>query len=166
MDDNGMDYAQIPLFQKMPSNGDQVFEDPHRLREFILAGRAKITLQSIKTTKHYTYKIKRGDGELWFVHRLGPDNNYVYIGTIRGDKSFASTRKTPHKELGGEQLKIFNWFWFRLQSKDSMHPDLIVYHEGRCGMCGTELTDPESIKHGYGPDCRKKLFRNRQQLGG
>lgn len=32
----------------------------------------------------------------------------------------------------------------------------------KCKLCGKELTDPESIARGYGPECYKKakLFTN------
>lgn len=157
--DKGMYYGEedwLPLFDT-PRNETHRLVDPQRVKEFVLAGNCKITLQSVKTTRHYTYKIKRGDGELWFVSRLS-DEGYIYLGTIRADKSFSFTRNTPHLEIGGTYLKVFNWFWYRLQSRGSLHPKLAIFHEGRCGACGKELTDPVSIKEGYGPDCRRKKF--------
>lgn len=144
------------LFDK-PRPHSHEFTDPDKLKEFIFAGKAKITLQSKRTTRHYTYKIRRGDHQIWFVSRLS-DEGYIYIGIIRADGSFTFTSKTPHKEVGGPHTRAFNWFWYRLQSSNSIHPMLSVYHEGRCGACGLELTDPVSIREGYGPDCRRKKF--------
>lgn len=34
-----------------------------------------------------------------------------------------------------------------------------------CGTCGKKLTDPESIKFGIGPDCRKRYWHGRKWLG-
>jgi len=30
-------------------------------------------------------------------------------------------------------------------------------HDGKCKVCNTPLTDPESLKRGIGPDCFAKL---------
>jgi hypothetical protein len=38
-----------------------------------------------------------------------------------------------------------------------MHPELAVYHEGRCGACGRRLTTPESISSGLGPVCAGRI---------
>lgn len=147
---------QQELFGNPPKGPE--FTDAVALKEFVLAGKAKITLQSTKTGQHYTYKIDKGDTDVWFVKRLTADNNYIYLGTIF-PQGFVKTRKTGMKDFTGIQFWVFNWFWTRLSSGGGIHPQLKVYHEGRCGMCGTELTDPESIKQGYGPECRKKRYR-------
>lgn len=133
-------------------------EDPHKVRDFLLAGNAKFTIKSKKTGKHYTYRIKRGDKEVWFVSRLGMDNNYIYQGTIFPDTGFTATRKTCNYARYSEGFEVFKWFWERLETK-GLHPLVEFYHAGRCGMCGIELTDPVSIKEGYGPECRKKRLR-------
>lgn len=150
--------SQMELFKALPPDSHR-FTDPEKLKEFILAGKAKVTLQSQKTYKHFTYKIKKSDGLLWWVSRLGSEDvGYIYLGTIRGD-SFSRTKKTLDKDFLSDQFRVWNWFWTYLTLSKGIPNKLHVYHEGRCGMCGLELTDPLSIQLGYGPDCRRKKFK-------
>ena len=153
--------SQIELFGNPPTGPE--FTDPILLREFILAGRAKITLKSEMSGQHYTYKITKGDTDVWFVKRLTTDNNYIYLGAIFPG-GFVRTPKTSHTAFVSKQFQIWNWFWLRLGNGGGIHPELKVYHEGRCGRCGIELTDPESIKQGYGPECRKKRYQRSPSL--
>jgi len=137
---------------------ENVFTDPWKLREFILAGNAKITLRSEKTLKHYTYKIRKAkDGDIWFVSRLSSDSKYIYLGSItKHDEHFVFDRtrnSVTHRWLA-ESFDAFKWFW-KVLREDRLPATATVWHEGRCGMCGKELTDPVSIKNGYGPDCSK-----------
>lgn len=133
---------------------DNQFRDPTVLKEFILAGKAKITVRSERTLKHFTYKITRDkDSPIQYVKRLVAEGNYVFIGIIE-DNAFRHTRKHEwHRHT--EQFKGFQYLW-KYVSRNIMPTDVTVFHEGRCGMCGLALTDPISIKEGYGPDCRKK----------
>ena len=150
--------SQIELFKALPPESHR-FSDAGRLMEFILAGKAKITLQSQRTHKHYTHKIKRGDSARWFVSRLGPEDvGYIYLGTIKG-QDFYRTKATEDKDFLSEQYRVWNWFWSYITMSKRIPPKLHVYHEGRCGACGLELTDPLSISLGYGPDCRKKILK-------
>ena len=138
---------------------DNQFRDAPTLREFMLAGKAKITVRSEKTLKHFTYKIRKDkDSEKRFVHRLVADNNYVYIGTVFEDGHFNWTKRSAHHR-SSDAYKGFEWLWSRV-GQGILPRDVTVFHEGRCGMCGLELTDPISIKEGYGPDCRKKRLRH------
>jgi hypothetical protein len=36
--------------------------------------------------------------------------------------------------------------------------DVAYIKSGRCGCCGRELTDPESVWRGIGPVCREKDY--------
>lgn len=154
--------SESPDLFGFPQGGEwddaQLILDATAAIEFVLAGKSKITLKSEKTGKHYTYKINKGDGEVWFVSRLTANNDYLYLGTIFPE-GFTNTRKTSSYAHYSESFEGFKWFWRRL-SEDKKIPERIkLFHAGRCGMCGLELTDPVSIKEGYGPDCRKKRLR-------
>lgn len=141
------------------------FYHPESLRDFILAGRAKFTVRSEKTLKHFTYKVKKEkDTSIWYVHRLIANGQYMYLGTIFDDHQFKATRKTPHWVRGDPSFLGFAWLWERLRSKE-WPKGVTIYHEARCGMCGIELTDPISIKEGYGPDCRKKRLNRTFEYG-
>lgn len=138
----------------------EVFADTDRVKEFVLAGKSKFTIKSDKTGQHYTYKVDKGDTPVWFVKRLTSENRYVYMGTIFEGEGFRATPKTSDWVRNHDKsFEAFKWFWEKLNSTGL--PDrLTFYHAGRCGMCGLELTDPVSLKLGYGPDCAKKRLRH------
>lgn len=137
---------------------DNVFTDAWKLREFLLAGNAKFTLRSEKSLKHYTYKIRKpGNDPVWFVSRLAADNAYRYLGCIFEDEDFIfrTSKKTAPYDHYSEAFAAFKWFWEKLDKEKRIPNNVTAWHEGKCGMCGRELTDPVSIKNGFGPDCSK-----------
>jgi hypothetical protein len=142
------------------------------MMDFMLAGSATLTIQTLSGL-HRTYKVKlaknRSDGPAnaplrWFVNLLtGPDNtgDYTYVGLLEQDhrpgtvlrfrltKASAFTRESP-------PAVWFSRFIDALTTEDPMRLKRgRVFHEGRCGKCNRKLTDPESIKLGLGPICRK-----------
>lgn len=136
------------------------FTDVETLKEFMFAGRAKFTVKSKRTNKHFTFKIRKDrDSGLWFVHCLTGENNYLYLGTIFADSGFRWTRKTFPVQRNGIFYNAFKWFYEKID-QGILPKDIEVYHSGHCGMCGRELTDPISIKEGFGPECRSKRLRH------
>lgn len=136
------------------------FTDVNKLKEFMFAGKAKITIRSEKTGAHYTYKIRKApDSPTWFVHRLSGESAYVYLGTIFDDRGFQPTRKTMAIYKSHESFRAFDWFYNRMIEANRIPTTVTVYHAGKCGMCGRELTDPVSVAEGYGPECRSKRLR-------
>jgi hypothetical protein len=125
----------------------------------VLAGNAVVTVQSGKTGKHFTYKIKRHkDGGTYFVKLLVGDDNqndYKYIGCFFDDTDYFylidKYRQSPEKGRPPSIRAIS----FLLKHLNDGHPQLHVYHAGRCGRCGRLLTTPESIERGFGPECEK-----------
>jgi hypothetical protein len=129
---------------------------------FALAGKAILTLVSVKTTTRYTYRISANeDGTCHFVGVLtGPDNqrDYAYLGRIsRG--VYWHGRKVPK---AGDIAKdapsniAFDWAWRKL-ARGLLPDQLEVWHESSCGRCGRPLTVPSSIHQGFGPDCAEKM---------
>jgi uncharacterized protein DUF6011 len=140
----------------------QAFQTMAEAKAFVLAGNATITLESLRTGAHFTFKVKQATdketGELvegmYFVSLLnGQDNenDYMYLGMIRRGQ-FGLTKGS---RAGAEALsvKAFSFFF----SSTELHPELVVHHEGRCGRCGRTLTVPESIRNGIGPECLTKM---------
>lgn len=134
------------------------------IEAFVLAGNATITLQSKLTGFRWTYRIKRpndfNDGRpIWFVSVLkGSDNerDFGYIGQIKligGIYVYQRGQKCWPDFFNASDG--FLWFWkqtcFRVT--DDPHPNVTVWHEGRCGRCGRKLTVPASIESGFGPEC-------------
>lgn len=137
---------------------------PKQIREFILAGNALFTLKSLRTGKHFTFKVKRRmqvdpqtctqvplQPASWVVNVLnGPDNtsNYKYLGHINAEEQFfTSAQMTPAR-------KGFAWCWKNLERCGERFE---FRHAGRCGRCGRLLTHPDSIESGIGPECQDKM---------
>lgn len=142
------------------------FKDVTMLRDFMYAGKAKLSIRSEKTGKHFTYKIRKAPNapDTWFVWRL-VKAGYIYLGTIFPSdeqiphKSFRATRKTLPIIRTDPAYEGFVWFFRKMEELNDIPPNVTVYHEGKCGMCGIELTDPISIAEGYGPTCRKRRLQ-------
>jgi len=144
-------------------------EDPETIKQFLLAGHARVTLVSTATGDRYTYQITstppNADGRespvSHFVAVLtGPDNtdgrSYSYVGHIFRFTDY--THAKPEKaKVPSTATSAKAWFWFwNAVVRGSKRPadlKLEVWHEGRCGACGRVLTVPESIARGLGPEC-------------
>lgn len=132
-----------------------------RIKSYVLAGNAVITLESGITGKHFTYKIthSKNDDNLYFVKCLrGADNStdYTYIGCYYADtKYFYPDKKYKGIETYGwpKSLQAINYLFRFL---DNVPDKLKVYHEGKCCVCGRRLTTPESIELGIGPECANR----------
>lgn len=133
--------------------------DPAVTVKFMLAGNAYVTFQSARTGTRFTYRVVKSDhtGEpndrrpTHFVSVLTGPDNYEYLGCIYGRTMYSHGRKS-RVAVDAPSNVALTWVWRRL-SGGSMHPELDVYHEGRCGKCGRRLTTPESIESGLGPVC-------------
>lgn len=127
--------------------------------QFMLAGRARMTLVSEKTGVRYTYRITQKDDPTspHFVGVMtGSDNEsaYTFLGSIfEGKRYFHGRRSSISKDAGS--AKAFAWAWEYLV-KGEMPPACEIWHEGRCGRCGRALTVPESIQSGIGPVCESR----------
>lgn len=139
--------------------------DPAVTVAFMLAGNAHVTFQSRRTGTRFTYRIRaakpRGSDHadsLFGTHFVsvltGPDNgaSYEYLGCIFNQKMYSHGRKS-HIAANAPSAVAFMWVWRKL-SGGEMHPELGIWHEGRCGRCSRRLTDPTSISLGLGPKCR------------
>ena len=131
-------------------------------KTFALAGNATITLQSLKSGSHFTFKIReKADSPdrapVWFVNLLsGTDNenDFRYLGLIREGR-FCLT-KNSRVSIDAPSFKAFNYFW-NMDHGDEIPSQLVVRHEMKCGRCGRTLTVPGSIDRGIGPDCAELM---------
>lgn len=126
--------------------------------QFVLAGRARLTLVSEKTGTRFTFRVTQKDTTSpHFVGVLtGSDNEsaYSFIGTVFADKAFRPGRKSTLRP-DAPSVKAWAWVWSYL-ARGEMPPSCEVWHEGRCGKCGRSLTVPESISTGLGPICESR----------
>ena len=131
-----------------------------RIKPFVLGGNATITIESGKTGRHFTYKIRRSenDDNLYFIKNLrGSDNenDYVYVGCFFADtKKFAVEKSYRDKEVSSWPTSI-RAVRYLFNNLDDVPYMLRVYHQGKCCRCGRTLTTPESIRKGIGPECEK-----------
>jgi hypothetical protein len=126
---------------------------------FMLAGNAHLTFQSRRTGTRFTYRIhaaepRQGDVRTppHFVAVLAGPDYYEYLGTIFDRKIYSHGRKS-RIALDAPSAVAFMWVWKKLSGGEE-HPELGIWHEGRCGRCRRRLTDPTSISLGLGPKCR------------
>jgi len=139
-----------------------VISDHIQAKKFMLAGKAKLTVVSLKTADRITYKIKKArDGNVFFVSVFSDaqaEHGYTYAGMIKGDHLSQTTKsKIP---ATAKSWIAFNFLWGHLNGHNrdgvaKMPPQTEVWHEGCCGRCGRPLTDPVSIQRGIGPECVK-----------
>ena len=129
------------------------------IKNFLFAGNATLTLESAKSGKHFTFKVKQAKKDdiesPFFVSVLsGADNSssFSYVGIIGSDrKTFKLTQKSK-VSADAISYKAFNFFFSQL-IEGKLNPDLNVFHSGKCGRCGKKLTTPDSIERGLGKTC-------------
>ena len=133
-------------------------------KDFILAGRAILTM--VGKASRFTFKVRRADPserypnpQLYFVSVMtGTDNetSYSYIGTL--DPRSGEVRQTRNSKVPAEHPAVQAATWaFPKVFQTGTLPGGQLMHAGRCGRCGRLLTDPDSIRTGFGPECRDRL---------
>ena len=134
------------------------FTTPEQIKSFVFGGNATVTIESLKTGAHYTYRIRDSkDGAKTFVSVLsGPDNesDYVYAGVLDGGA--VRTTKASKFSCDSVPVKSLNYMLGHVGA-GQMPPHCVVRHEGRCGVCNRTLTTPESLDRGIGPECWSKM---------
>lgn len=134
--------------------------------DFILAGKATFTAKSLKTGKHFTFKVevpkdkadKKDTGSpIYFVSVMtGPDNvsSYTYLGCIKANGNTKTYTHSPKSRINAaaESAQAFA-FIFGFLTAGKTCSALELWHEGRCCRCGRKLTTPESVQLGIGPEC-------------
>jgi len=138
------------------------------IREFAFAGDATFTVTSRKTGTRFTYRVEALSGTddaagKWFVGVLtGPDNrhDYTYAGMVfeQPDGSHKPTQTRNSKlPACAPSWMGFVWLVAQLNADADISRSAELDPMGKCGRCGRELTDPESIRTGLGPVCREKV---------
>lgn len=144
------------------------FTHPDAAYAFILGGHAFVTLKSEKTGQHFTYRVNKAEGKheqdkdgTWFVALLTAPDTYTYMGMLKQTSLLVPDHLIPTKStrIGPDapSWKAFDWTIGKLFHGDVIPPNLDIWHDGRCGRCGRQLTHPDSIETGIGPECRKKF---------
>lgn len=138
---------------------------------FIIGGNSLFTIKNKANESRFTYKVtvpkdqEPETSEVYFVSVLvgivNDDRYYKYIGFIPVN---IQNNIRKYKFIYGSKSKIgrdaksvvaFDFVFNKLVVPGIDHPDLEVWHEGKCCRCGRTLTVPESIEDGIGPECKK-----------
>lgn len=136
-------------------------------KDFILAGRAVFTIEppadyckQYKIPGHLTYRVSRAkDSETVYFVAIKSDRSFQYIGLLQPSGVIKETRKSLLAEsdllfrIASRTLRRI----FAGEGEQIEAAGFKVHHEGKCGRCGRELTVPESIESGIGPECAKAL---------
>jgi hypothetical protein len=158
------------LIHKKISHNMEHIIDPVYYQDFILSGKPEFTLKSLKTEHEEIFVVKRGkpsstrtNTAYWVNNRLREYLGMLYISPDAIENIWVFDQKLGDISVfQADQIKIFSWFWRQLLLGNEANDDFkkriqIINHTGRCGHCHRELTHPESIPIGIGPDCFKKL---------
>jgi len=159
------------MMAQMELNPDENFGpraelvDPAVTVRFLLAGNAHVTFQSRRTGTRFTYRVvlaevrsrREGDDRPppHFVSVLTGPDDYNYLGCIFDGLRYSHGVKSRIAKDAPSAV-AFDWVWRKL-TNGKVHPELGVWHEGRCGKCGRRLTDPASISSGLGPVCAGRV---------
>lgn len=144
---------------------------PDAVLGYVLGGDATLTLESLRTGQHLTYRVrqkterKRGaDGRrktvrhpFWFVDLMtGSDNigGFTFLGTIGKSHAFKVSAKSRFQAHDPAALAF--GFMLRHAVAGLQAQNLAVWHDGRCGRCRRTLTVPASLETGIGPVCETK----------
>ena len=138
--------------------------DMNKVGNFLFAGNAIFTLRSLKTGRHFTFRVahKKG-GDVSFVSLLtGSDNtrDYSYLGLLPDERATRLLGVGRGRSCAGADAPSALAFQFLLDclwNRPELPASLEIWHEGRCGRCGRKLTVPESIADGIGPECATKI---------
>lgn len=132
--------------------------------EFLTAGRALFTVSGSK--KHYTFKITKKNDQPYYVYMLtGSDNtrDYAYLGCFIPNTKTNDYLKITAKSrcnLATESVKVFKWAVNIVLRNFKVPTGYTIAHAGKCATCGRQLTEPTSIKRGFGPHCFAVLHAN------
>jgi hypothetical protein len=135
-------------------NDEHRFQNIRDAHNYCFAGKSTITLKSRKTENHFSYRVSvaKDNDKLFFVSRPGERNSC--FGVV-GEKGFFLTKRAKAEGITLDTLFVKAFVWF-LKLKELPY-DLQAQHQHTCGRCGRQLTHPESIDLGIGPECKKHI---------
>ena len=122
--------------------------------DFILGGKAFVTFQNPTTGNRFTYKVvKHKLDDVYFVNVLTGPDTYQFLGSIK-NYTFKHSKKSKIS-VDSKSVIVFDYVIHHL-GMGTLNASIEIFHDGRCGKCGRQLTDPISVETGLGPHCRKK----------
>lgn len=151
-----------------------------RAGRMLATGQVRITVKSHKTGQHITVRFKctadnrdrafaQDDNRNWVPCGLSKAS-HVFIDVPRPDGDWADKVGTYYPQSGcffadgnADPARIYaaamaaQWLCGAEFKSE-------ISEEERCGACGRQLTDPESIARGIGPECFGKMTSSSHQV--
>ena len=138
-----------------------MFDTAQDALTFIQGGNATFTVQSGKTGDHLTFNLKRAKGDdpkkPFFVRFNGE-----FLGTLWQDTEgtlISTVVKGRKGAIGAEAdtaRHALHWVIYWLK-EDTIPEQLTIQHDGSCCRCNRQLTHPDSLASGIGPECAKRI---------
>jgi hypothetical protein len=130
-------------------------------KDFFLGGNATFTVQSGKTGRHMTFRVRQPKPEMpHFVSVMtGTDNesHFSYMGVLNRENAVVKPTAKSKVLPGSEQWTVAEWALRQVWNNRQLSEGTKIQHAGKCGCCGRKLTNPESLSTGIGPECIKKF---------
>lgn len=130
-------------------------EQQDKMETYVLAGKCTFSLKSERTKKNVKFfivkpqKAKPGT-DVRFVY-VKQSRHWMYLGVVIIGGRHRPTY-LPKKEVAGhDKNRAFYWFWMHLIARKLKR--VTLYKSRACARCGRRLTEPKSIKAGFGPYC-------------
>jgi len=151
----------------------QGFDTASDALTFLTAGNATVTITSVKTGQHFTFKAKkptrtteRGgktrdfDATIVFVDGLHGDpsnwEDWHNVGFFFVDERGVSPLRRSKKATGPKPGSFVALEWTLRQLVAGNLPEQVtIEHSGSCCRCGRTITHPDSLARGIGPECAK-----------
>jgi len=130
-----------------------------KLSQFFFAGRSTLTFRNNEKGTHTTVRVKQLKDRKTplpifyvFVSLVG-DSEYGFRfgGTIFKDSLHLKLGRDV--EVGGQLHKVMEFLMGALANPEPLKKRVALLHEGKCCRCSRQLTHPESINTGFGPEC-------------
>lgn len=132
--------------------------NPKDIKAFVKGGKAHFTLRSKKTGTRFTFRVRKaGRRNVWFAAVLTGCDNENHYSYFAYDQSYGFRFDSKNKAKLREDtpsVKAFFWFMKKLLNDEDLS-SVEFWHQGKCARCARMLTVPESIAHGFGPECIK-----------
>lgn len=134
--------------------------DEFTFREYVLAGSAIFTIESLKTKTRFIYRVRcqwEGVYTLSCLHFVGvlttshSTNDYQFLGTIFDETRYRHGKRSNILPNSPEAM-AFRWLWRNIDRLSAIR-GVHFYKSEYCGRCGRLLTDLQSIEAGIGPEC-------------
>lgn len=176
-------HAEAKAIQEAAGQPHGVVADPERVRHALEhGGRAVVTVRSWKSGKHVTIVLvarkRRPEGSGWVPRNTSAGR--VGIGEADAIEARDPELEYPDNYVGRFYLDTGEWragkdadgarVWtaerviaYALAGQDLQSE---VFLASQCSYCGKQLTDPESIERGIGPECYGKHTKSKMQKHG